>query len=144
MISWSSLQHLPTTRIHCTPQHHFWTYSRPRNHTKSTVCFKSSLAKTHNKSQLYRIHCITQKRLTTPCSRPLLNPQQNKKPHRISLCVSRTPLLILSTRYNLYITELPTQVTHNKITFNTVKELSQFKQYKHIFTTDYKSNKEIV
>jgi len=42
------------------------------------VCFKNSLAETYSKSQLHRIHCITQKRLTAPCSRPLLNPQQNK------------------------------------------------------------------
>jgi len=61
---------------------HCWTYSRPRNHTKSTVFFKNTLAETYNKSQLYRIHCITQKRLPSPRSRPLLNLQQNKKPHR--------------------------------------------------------------
>jgi len=28
------------------------------------VCFKNSLAETHNKSQLYRTNCITQNRLT--------------------------------------------------------------------------------
>jgi len=44
----------------------------------------------------------------------------------------------------LYIIELPIQVTHNRITFNTVKELSQFKQYKHFYTKDYKGNKEKV
>jgi len=93
MINWSSLQQLPTARQHCTCSNHCWTYSRSRNHTESTVRLKNSLAEIHSKSQLYRVHCITQKRLTTTRSRPLLNPQQNKKPHRNLLCVSRTPLL---------------------------------------------------
>jgi len=93
MINWSSLQHLLTARQHCTRSNHCWTYSRLRNHTESTVRFKNSLAETHSKSQLYRVHCITQKHLTATRSRPLLNPQQNKKSHRNPLCVSRTPLL---------------------------------------------------
>ena len=81
---------------------HCWTYSRPRNTTESTVRFKNSLAQTHSKSQLYRIHCITQTRLTAPRSRPLLNPQQNRKPHRNPLCVSRRPLLNPTASHTLY------------------------------------------
>jgi len=29
---------------------HYWTYSRLRKPTESTVCFKNSLAETHSKS----------------------------------------------------------------------------------------------
>ena len=66
------------------------------------MCFKNTLAETHNKSQLYRIHCITQKCLTAPRSRPLLNLQQNKKPHRNPLCVPRTPLVKPYSKSQLY------------------------------------------
>jgi len=107
LIKFTTLAHNKNT-LH-SAANHCWTYSRPRNHIESTVCFKNSLAETYSRLQLYRIHCITQKRLTAPRSRPLLNPQQNKKPHRNPLCVSRTPLLILSTSYNLHITHCTEQ-----------------------------------
>ena len=91
LIKFTTLAHNKNT-LHSVANH-CWTYIRPRNHTESTVCFKNSLAETYSKSQLYKIHCITQKCLTALRSRPLLNPQQNKKPRRNPLCVSRTPLL---------------------------------------------------
>jgi len=100
IINWSSLQHLLQQEYTAHRSNHCWTYSRPRNHTESTMCFKNSLAETHSKSQLYRIHSITQKRLTARCNRPLLNPQQNKKSHKNPLCVSRTPLLKPTTSHS--------------------------------------------
>jgi len=51
---------------------------------------------------LYRDHCITQKCLTATRSRPLLIPQQNRKPHRNPLCVSRRPLLKPTASRTLY------------------------------------------
>jgi len=56
LIKFTTLAHNKNT-LH-SAANHCWTYSRPRNHTESTVCFKNSHAETHNKSQLYRIHCI--------------------------------------------------------------------------------------
>jgi len=66
------------------------------------VCFKNTLAETYSKSQLYRIHCITQKRLIAPRSRLLLNLQQNKKPHRNPLC-SKNSLAETYSKSQLYI-----------------------------------------
>ena len=45
---------------------------------------------------------ITQKCLTTTRGRPLLIPQQNRKPHRNLLCVSRRPLLKPTASRTLY------------------------------------------
>ena len=123
MINWSSLQHFPTARIHCTRSNHCWTYSRPRNHTESTMCSKNSLAETHSKPQLYRIHCITQKRLTAHRNRPLLNLQQNKKLHRNPLCVSRTPcwhLQVTVIQKPLYNQEPPHTAPRSRRTTSTV------------------------
>jgi len=68
----------------------------------------------------YNPHCCTHSRTRNHIYRNVSQPIQNP----------------------LYKTELPTQITHSRITFNTVKELSQFKQYKHFYTTNYKNNKE--
>ena len=62
LIKFTTLTHNKNTLLLTT--NHCWTFSRPRNHTKPTVCFKNTLVETYNKSQLYRIHCITKKRLT--------------------------------------------------------------------------------
>jgi len=62
LIKFTTLAHSKQTLLPIA--NHCWTYSRPINHTESTLCFKNTLAETYTKSQLYRIHCITQKRLT--------------------------------------------------------------------------------
>jgi len=62
LIKFTTLAHIKNTLLPVA--NHCWTFSRPRNHTKPTVCFKNTLAETYNKSQLYRIHCITKKCLT--------------------------------------------------------------------------------
>jgi len=46
-IKFTTLAHSMNT-LH-SAANHCWTYSRPRNHTESTVCFKNSLAKTYSK-----------------------------------------------------------------------------------------------
>ena len=62
LIKFTTLAHSKQTLL--PTANHCWTYSRPRNHTESTVCFKDTLAETYTKSQLYKIHFITQKCLT--------------------------------------------------------------------------------
>jgi len=89
LIKFTTLAHNKQKLLPAT--NHCWTYSRPRNHTESIVCFKNTLAETYSKSQLYIIHCITQKCLTAHRSRPLLNLQQNKKPHRIHCVFQEHP-----------------------------------------------------
>ena len=89
LIKFTTLTHSKNTLL--PTANHCWTYSRPRNHTESTVYFKNTLAETYNKSQLYRIHCITQKCLTAPHNGPLLNLQQTKKPHRTHFVFQEHP-----------------------------------------------------
>ena len=89
LIKFTTLAHNKNTLLPAT--NHYWTFSRPRNHIESTVCFKNTLAETYSKSQLYRIYCITKKCLTAPCSKPLLNLQQTKKPHRTHCVFQENP-----------------------------------------------------
>ena len=64
------------------------------------------------------------------------------------LYIPEHPLLIPSASYNMYRTHCTNRITNpgnsHRITFNTVKELSQSQQNKHFYTTDYNSNKEKV
>jgi len=87
---------------HCSPQQ---TTAEPTSEQettqKPTVCFKNTLAESYSKSQLYRIHCITKKRLT-------LLPVVGKPPVQTHC----------TTNYTLVIQELSSS-------FNTIETFTQ-------------------
>ena len=138
-------------------------------HNKNTLHSAAPLLNLQQTKKPHRVHCVFQE---LPCGNPhqvivIQNPLYNletshctpqqtiaeptteqETTQKPTVCFKNT---LVETHNKsqpvqspLYRTELPTQVTHNRITFNTVKELSQSQQYKHLYTKDYKSNKERV
>jgi len=126
---------------------HCWTHSRTRNHTETHCVFQEHPCWNPQQVTLYRANCITQKRRTATRSRPLLIPQQNRKPHRNLLCVSLRPLLKPTTSRTLYRAHCTEQNYHQAIqecsrNVNTDEGWTWLLQYKHFYTNKYKSNKK--
>ena len=82
-------------------------------------------------------HLDTCKNSLLPAENNLLNLQQNPELYRLHCIFQKTPCwspqqVITCTKPTIQ-TELPTQVTHNRIHFSIMNELLQIKQNKHFY-----------